>query len=348
MIRRIAFRCDGSFKLGLGDVVSCIRVANACKKLGLNSFFISRDSVAVKKILEKSGYESEFLPEKISINDEMEAIEDVIDHKSIELLMLAKYDVDARKYSVLKERTSIKLCTMDFWGRYDDKFDFIVNWEPDIDNLYKDVKFSEEQLLLGPKNVVLDEIFLTIDNKPISPIVKKILITMGGSDYLNLSYAILDALRDIKIDIELELVLGAAARNRDELDRLIAEYPHKISVSENVSDLAMRMVESDLAFCSGGLTLFELLALGIPTIVIAAYEHQEHRIKYFSEKKACYSLGRGGSLKQEAILEAFNSCLDFDKRQIMSSISKEIVGKDGVNRIAGKIKDLFVRQISSI
>ena len=348
MIRRIAFRCDGSFKLGLGDVVSCIRVANACKKLGLNSVFISRDSVTVKKILERSGYESEYLPEKISINDEMKAIEDIINRKSIELLMLAKYDVDARKYTVLKETSSIKLCTMDFWGRYDEKFDFIVNWEPDVDNLYKNGKFAEGQLLLGPTNVVLDKIFLTIDNKPINPIVKKILIAMGGSDYLNLSNAILNALRDVKIDIELDLVLGAAARNREELDKLIVGYPHKISISENVSDLAMRMAESDLAFCSGGLTLFELLALGIPTIAIAAYEHQEHRIKYFSEKKACYSLGKGGPLKQEAILEAFNCCLDFNKRQIMSSISEKIVGKDGVNRIAGKIKDLFVRQISSI
>jgi len=47
----------------------------------------------------------------------------------------------------------------------------------------------------------------------------------------------------------------------------------------------------DVVICGGGVTLFEICAMGLPVLAFANEVHEEKTIKYFSQHGACINIG---------------------------------------------------------
>ena len=96
---------------------------------------------------------------------------------------------------------------------------------------------------------------------------RRVVLTFGGADPQNLTMKALLALDDVD-DLDMTVVLGPAYGYRQELEAFVAGLASKPTVLRNVEHMADILFEADLVLCSGGMTVFEIAALGRPGIVL--------------------------------------------------------------------------------
>jgi spore coat polysaccharide biosynthesis predicted glycosyltransferase SpsG len=148
---------------------------------------------------------------------------------------------------------------------------------------------KEARLLVGPEYFILDESFETANrNTGRQNDLFSVLITFGGSDPAGLTLKVLKALKALKTKeyqgVLFKVILGPGFGDKGPLDSFVDCFPGKIELISNPNDLLPFFIDSDLAICAGGRTLYELNALKIPTIAISSIEHEMITIKAFKEK----------------------------------------------------------------
>jgi spore coat polysaccharide biosynthesis predicted glycosyltransferase SpsG len=115
--------------------------------------------------------------------------------------------------------------------------------------------------------------FITRENK-----LNRILITMGGSDILNLTPIIIKSLSAI----EKHVVLGQGFKNTEEIKSATDENTvlHYSLTAEQMRDL---MLNVDVAVTAAGQTIYELMSFGIPMIPIKVIDNQKWNIAGLQE-----------------------------------------------------------------
>ena len=98
---------------------------------------------------------------------------------------------------------------------------------------------------------------------------KKIVATFGGNDQRDICSHFLSIANSIPSDIEIDIILGKIN------DDLIKKYQDKIKSLKKISHIKLHVFPSnyheiissaDLAISTGGLSIFEFSAFGIPSI----------------------------------------------------------------------------------
>jgi UDP-2,4-diacetamido-2,4,6-trideoxy-beta-L-altropyranose hydrolase len=119
------------------------------------------------------------------------------------------------------------------------------------------------RLLLGAQYVLLRRQFLAYRDwkRDFPETARKILVTLGGADPLNLTAKVLAALREL--DADMKLVLGGSNPHYDQLRPLAPPT----SILCDVRNMPELMAWADLAVSSGGTTVWELAFMGLPSII---------------------------------------------------------------------------------
>ena len=113
----------------------------------------------------------------------------------------------------------------------------------------------------------------------------------------------------------------------------IKEIYEGLNIKADVFDfyplILEKMDKADFAVSrSGASTLWELVALGIPTFFIpypyAAANHQYHNAKYLLENDLCY-LSQEDSLNEEMFFEIITNDLSIKSKKLINSIQKDAV-----------------------
>jgi UDP-2,4-diacetamido-2,4,6-trideoxy-beta-L-altropyranose hydrolase len=187
----------------------------------------------------------------------------------------------------------------------------------------------------GPEYMILNEKFHSVweRKREIPEKVNSVLITMGGSDPLNLSRKLFEILKNADREIFFRLVLGPAYDDT----KIISDFQgmRNLEIVIDSGSMEELMYESDLIFCSGGITLYEAMACGTPAFVINQNEHQLEIAGHFHEMGAVRNLGRGGESSSESVFSAL--CTSREERETMSRKGKKIVDGKGLERISGEI-----------
>ncbi|MBI3444100.1 MAG: UDP-2,4-diacetamido-2,4,6-trideoxy-beta-L-altropyranose hydrolase [Magnetospirillum sp.] len=108
--------------------------------------------------------------------------------------------------------------------------------------------------------------------------LKRILVSLGGSDPDDVTGAVLDAIAASGLDVAVEVVMGAAAPHLEQVRRRAATLP-QARVQVGVSDMAALMVEADLAIGAGGGTAWERCCLGLPTLMLTIADNQRDVVR---------------------------------------------------------------------
>lgn len=95
-----------------------------------------------------------------------------------------------------------------------------------------------------------------------------------------------------------------------ELAEIAESSGPRIVVKHFVSDLHAEMDKMDVSICNGGLTLFEVCAMGLPALALANVEHEENTIRHFTSINACRSLGAGVRVTEGALSKKISEYLD--------------------------------------
>lgn len=193
---------------------------------------------------------------------------------------------------------------------------------------------AETIRLIGPRFALLRPEFATLRARSLSrrdnPEIKRILITLGGTDRTNVTGQVLDALSksNLPVSTELDIVMGPSALHFCKVRRQAEQLPFKTNVSSNVTDMAERMMLADLCIGAAGGTSWERCCLGLPTLLVVLAENQ------VASATALEASGAGAKIDDVAHLSAalpalLNYLFEKDQLKIMSDVAGAITNGDG-------------------
>ncbi len=190
----------------------------------------------------------------------------------------------------------------------------IVNPSLNCDNLIYPI--DEKKLyLLGQKYIILRRPFLNVKRNSIGERVKKVLITMGGSDVRNLTPRILNTFCRKHPEIKFTVIIGNSFNNREAIKDIKFD---NIRIYHNADAELMKklMLRSDLALTAAGQTIYELLATQTPFIAIKIADNQNNNInglKKINPMQIIIEYGRDDF--NETLQKGFTEMLKLEKRK---------------------------------
>lgn len=143
-------------------------------------------------------------------------------------------------------------------------------------------KQNGNKYYLGKDYTLLKRNFIPPDCKKINEKVENILITMGGSDVLQLTHRIIEYLHSFNNEAELQIVVTSAFKNLDKIEEKINDRD-KLWMDIDGKQMASLMRNADFAISSAGGTSNELIKMMCPAILIAVADNQYLNIKYLYE-----------------------------------------------------------------
>lgn len=304
--RVIYIRTDGNSQIASGHLMRCLSIARACKALGMTVYFLVSDkesaSLFTSLLTEKETFPvlclktavyndmEQELPELLTLLSDGANI--VMSNFSTKDLVSTNILVDSY-YVTEKYLTALrpfaKTAYLDDLQLFDYPVDLLINYDVIPDSamdFYKAAYQNAGKLLLGASYAPLRSQF---QNKKI--IIKEqvtdILLTTGGSDpyHFCLSFIHYFTTHFRGADCTLHIVIGKLNEDKNALYELAEKYPF-LKLHENVSHMASLMECCDLAVSASGTTLYELCALGLPTISFTMADNQLTSARAFEEAGA--------------------------------------------------------------
>lgn len=156
----------------------------------------------------------------------------------------------------------------------------IINSADNIDLSNNHQTSTHRQYCLGPKYRLIRNEFIDKKASDINPIQNQhLLFTLGGADIKQLTLALIKLIAARAPHINIDVVIGN--KNDKQLPELLTlsqSSPH-ICIHQHVDNMAELMLQAKLAITAAGGTLFELLAMGVPSIAICVAENQRQALE---------------------------------------------------------------------
>ncbi|RAR56779.1 UDP-2,4-diacetamido-2,4,6-trideoxy-beta-L-altropyranose hydrolase [Onishia taeanensis] len=362
----VVFRADASLEIGTGHIMRCLTLAEALRKQGAECHFLCRehaghliDAIEARgfnahRLLDESLYRTsaptrDLQPDHAhwlgtSWESDAEACGPLIVQLAPDWLVVDHYALDARwEAAVLPEQTRLLVI--------DDLADRAHCAHLLLDqNLGREAEDyiglvpAECRVLAGPQFALLRPEFAerresSLARRHRHPAVKRLLISLGGVDKDNSTGQVLDALNacDLPNDLEITVVMGATAPWLEEVKTRAVELPWSTEVVVNVSDMARRMAEADLAIGAAGSTTWERCCLGLPTLMLVLAENQQHIAQSLHNAGAALTLGSIDSSAWKPQLQEYiaKSVFESAYRQTLTCDAANVTNGTGVSTLVG-------------
>lgn len=337
-MENIAFRVDAGPEIGIGHLMRCLALANVFPDES-RIVFISKPMSSDVNNMENEGYTMIPIPEDINYEEEIEFVKKILKEYEIDIFIGDTYQVDCSPdidQNYLSEvETIVKKTVM-----ISPKVSLIIS--PDIiinGNVFATgLKYKRlndhTKFLIGPKYTLLREEFQNMPDKEIKEEVNDILVTMGGSDPANLIPKVIEAIKLMELkDLHVDIVIGPAMNNIDEILELIREVKFKVSLIFNATNMSELMLKADLAVSAGGGTLYELAVTGTPAIALLQVDNQIQVAEAMENEGTIINLGFGNRLKIEKLADNIKELIsDVEERKKMSRRGKKLIDGLGAKR----------------
>jgi len=162
MIKKIniLFRISGGQafekELGTGHIYRAMNLAHKLKPN--NIFLLLEDYGKAKEILKKHGFKNVFLLKKeIGLNCDVISTKKILKQKKIDVLIVDKFDINAKKYVKLMHKL-IKTVVIPDVNKIDYDADLVVNGFIGFENMVTHNRYGTK-CLLGPKYQILNKKF---------------------------------------------------------------------------------------------------------------------------------------------------------------------------------------------
>lgn len=197
-----------------------------------------------------------------------------------------------------------------------------------------------ERLLLGPRFALVRPEFRMIRKKRFdAPQVKRLLLTMGGSDPADASSRLLGSLGRLRTSVE-EVVLAVGGLNpRQEAHfRKCGSAQPRLTIIRDVENMAGLMSECDAAISAGGSTLQELAIAGLPALLVPIAENQQAGVRYVCSQGWFRALPPLDQLNDEALDAAVGEWLGtFPLPMAGAEAASEVIDGRGAERVCERL-----------
>lgn len=317
--KKVVFRVDASLQIGTGHAMRCLTLADTLRDQGFECYFICRKHPGnLIEQIRSRGYCVQALvrmmrPESISApsaglqlkhhlwlgstqeQDVTECVPFISDLRP-DWLIVDHYALDVCWENALQPHCRNLMVIDDLADRVhecDLLLDQNLGHTPQD---YAGLVPQDCQLLIGPQFALLRPEFAKLREyslkRRINSQLKHILITMGGVDQSNATGQILEALRacHLPADCRITVVMGVTAPWLKQVCGLAERMPWSVDVVSNITDMAQRLADCDLAIGAAGSTSWERCCLGVPCVVVCLAENQQQVINELEKAKAALVL----------------------------------------------------------
>jgi spore coat polysaccharide biosynthesis predicted glycosyltransferase SpsG len=258
--------------------------------------------------------------------------------KNTDYCIVDSYLASKDLYQIISNKSK-KAIYIDDNARIEYPVGIIVNPSLSVDNINYP-RNGGTIFLLGAKYIILRSPFVNAERKTIHKNVKEVFVSMGGSDYRNLTPMILNDICIKHPEIKFNVVVGNAFHNVDLIESIRL---NNIELHYNIGAELMKslMLKSDFAITAAGQTIYELLATQTPFIAIKIIDNQSNNINGL--KKISPQLGI-----IEYNDEYFIEKLDIEFKAMLSHAQRESYLNLCKNKVDGlgskRIIDILLRE----
>lgn len=333
--KKIAIRADGNSTLGMGHLMRCLSVAKVLQKQADCVFLVAQEEAG--HFVEEKGFCCEVLgTDYLHMEAELPLINKMQEQYDFSLLLADSYQCTQKYLDAWMEYCPVY--RMDDTGEAQLQTNGLINY-----NIYgKELPYTEwcnvnMKLLLGAEYAPVKEAFLQTPYV-VREQVKRILITMGGSDSLNIAGALCEKLlAEVSQGIELQVICGRFNPHLEMLRQLENREP-RVEVLVDVPDMWNKMAQTDLAISAAGSTMYELSAMGVPTVCCYYVENQRRIAEGFAKEVGILNAGDytadESSVLDKIVREVNLLVTSYERRSSLSQQMKRVTDGNGAERIA--------------
>ncbi|MBI4378778.1 MAG: UDP-2,4-diacetamido-2,4,6-trideoxy-beta-L-altropyranose hydrolase [Nitrospinae bacterium] len=326
---RIFIVTDGGHEIGMGHVMRCLSLAKILRieKMDVGFFIHSKRSILpVYKRIESEGFKVRYLDSGIA---------DVLYEGKPDILFIdLPHYISRQEYGdKARELGIVYMAVNDMFLNGEDA-DVIINPSILTPLLEKGGRWG---VYSGAEYAIINDSFYNtpFHFKERGRVVKNILITMGGSDSSHQTKRVLESLMESMKEVNIDVVLGMAYNDFTQNGYNDAE----VKFHYDAKNMAELMMNADMAFIAGGITLYEAAFTGLPVIIIAQDKYQELTAREFQRRGFGLYLGMFDSITGDIIKKSSKRLFkDYDIRSKMSNTGRNLVDGKGVFRVAEIIK----------
>ena len=326
----ILIRADANEQIGVGHVMRCLSVADAFRADGQDVLFVTADHKA-DPLIRGKGFEAVCLDSEWKlIGTENPGV--LIDKYRPGVLIVDSYYVTESFFDGVSD--DVHTVYIDDLNEKLFKVDLLINYNIFSSEMdYSRYTQQGTRLLLGPGYAPLRKEFRNMEPHAVRDVAHDVLISAGGSDPLGITEMLTAKICPVWPDIRFHLVIGALNPRLDAI-RKMAGANAVLHIHEQ--DMAGLMKQCDLAISAAGSTLYELCAVGVPTITYTLADNQLPAAEQFQRQGIM--LNAGDCRENMAFVETVRSCLaellqHRLKRQEMSTLMHNLVDGQGAARI---------------
>ncbi|MFC1595722.1 PseG/SpsG family protein [Candidatus Margulisiibacteriota bacterium] len=294
--------------------------------------------------LQKYNIEKVIIPNNLSVIEESAQISAIIESEDCLLFVLDVLENDQDKdYMQALKATGVKILAITDDSNYRSiNAHLIINGNPN----QQGIDYSKEvgRYLLGPQYFIMRPEYADIEVNAPGPEVKRILVTMGGSDHNNLLFKILKALQNMTYQGSILIVTSEASGYLDKLKQYVQTLSFNIDIKVDVKSLVPLWTQCDIAITAGGNTLFERIATRLPGATICQLDRQMEIADCFAGQDVNMNLGYGPDMTEGNIAKALSDFIanrELHNKQYAESPG--ILDGNGLQRVGEEIKILVGR-----
>ena len=293
-------RTDSNSIISGGHVMRCIAIAKSMQKTGLDVCFLISDESSTHLLMDSDLKYIVLNSDWQDLMTDVETVKKILQRTQPAILLIDTYSVTKEYIDALKP-----YCKVGYLGskkEYLGDLDFLINYSTDIDyRFYCENYGKKTRLFLGPSYAPLRDEFQKIEHL-YRDRIERIFLTTGNTDCEHIVDSIIEGLQPHiqGAKIVLDVVLGRMFENKNYLKKKYGQDNH-IVFHDNVKSMSVLMKECDLAISANGTTVYELSAMGLPTISFAMVEEQVNSAEAMSRLGVIDYCGRSYMNKDECV-----------------------------------------------
>ena len=323
---RVAFRVEASLHIGTGHLMRCLGLAEDLTRRGARCIFVARAWGPQEALVRAHGHGVEVLPpfrgrmaDGVRSDDapyaawlggswreDAEQTRATLGPLDIDWLVVDHYALAAPWERAVRPATRHLLVIDDLADRPHD-CDLLLDFNAHADAVlrYRPRTNNAARCLFGPAFALLRGEFAEARrNQPPFAARQSLFIGFGGADADNLTLRCVQAAAGIcAAGTPCDVVVGATYPHLGPLRDALATPGHAATRLHVATDqVAQLMARARMAVCGGGVSTWERLCLGLPSLVLAAAENQVQALNHLQQQGWIRLLGRAADVS-DAVLQ---------------------------------------------
>lgn len=354
----VLFRVDASKQIGTGHVMRCLTLARKLREMGHHCKFACRVKPGhLIGHIESQGFdviklgdshnefqssvqnESESAATWLGVSQKADAHElrDSINPSLYDWVVVDHYGIDAEWEKDIRSVCRRILVIDDLANRHHD-CDALLdqNLVEDYFHRYDGLIPDACARLLGPKYALLHADFESFDKHLVRTTseIPRILVFFGGTDVGGVTAFVVDSLLQINdLSFHLDVVLN---KDTESYRSLVTKRLHseRLTIHSGLPSLAKLMSECDLAIGATGVTTWERICVGLPTLVMTVAENQEVIAEHLDHIGLVAYVGRYKSVTITDLIVAFRKFIAEGKSYNFESKRRALELESGTKVVA--------------